>query len=547
MFAHIIIIARLPRRLAFFDYAVPSNLDVDVGDIVEVRFRNRITLGVVSGMSTSSTINQPQSISQVVQRKFLTPQDLKRYQIIADHLEQSVGAIILSALGRTLLDNQLPTIQAKERASVSRELLSDVQVYLDIIKHQDTTVIADTLEAGILVAKGLRKSCHDQLLILVPQERDVDLISQNIDLGPSTARLHGKTKDKDRGAIIVKWQNGGLKTLIASRQGALLPVHKLEAVVVLRSGHKEYRSERRNPRFDAREAVKLLTAEHQAKLVFVDDLPRLEEAADIVLPKRIIIDSKIIDLTAQEERTSHPWLSYTLLEEIKKALQSQKKVLLCFNRKGVGKRLQCASCGHLPTCGTCGQPPVLRRDDLVCPSCGTEMWYPKSCSKCGGKKLKFQGLGKTKIAETLKELFPAITIAEIEKGKTKETSAQILVATEYFFTSVIGLFPAKIFGLVADMAPDLSLFADDFRAQETAIRKFLRLKNLANTQNAVCLIQSWMPEVFRNAQQIKKFITKELATRERFKLPPYRARVTETKNNQGKTILIYDGPYDGKS
>lgn len=540
MFAQVYVIARLPRGLSFFDYAIPNGLQVQVGDLVSLPFKGQEVRGLVRELSTESSVKTARPISAVLTKDFFTKNDFVRFERIAVRLEQSPSSLLFAAFGRAPKPGELPGIKASEKPSVGRELVADVRRYLLELNNKTELAVADNFEAGLVMAKALRAKTNKQMLVLVPQERSVDLVARYVNFPGSVATMHGKTPERVRGAIVEAWADGKLRTLIATRQAALLPAKELGVAVVLQSGNEEHLSARRNPRFDAREALRLLAADHQASIVWLDDLPRLEEARQgLVLPERRIAEVQIVNMAAKEEKNAHPHLSESLLEQIKKALQSQKKVLLCFNRKGVAKRLQCSDCGHLPLCGNCGHPPVLRQSDLVCPACGTEMWYPKQCPACGGKKLKLKGLGKANIALGLRKLFPGIALGEIEKGKPKDTQARIIVATDYFFTSVLQPFAAKEFALVADLAADLSLFADDYRSQEKAARKFLRLRNFGAAQGAVTMVQTWLPEVFGPMNHPTNFIQTELATRQRYGLPPFASRLETTARQQ----VIYDGPY----
>lgn len=540
MFAQVYVIKRLPKELAFFDYAIPSRMTVGIGDLVRVPFKGSERYGVVRGVVDRSEIEKPREVLQITAKHFLRAFDIARLERIAEVLQQSPNSIFFAAFGRALQTHPLPSFTTSIKPSVQRELVEDVRRYLRELERVKEVTVADSLEAGFVMAKALRTQLKGQLLILAPQERTAELLPKYVEFPGSVAMMHGHTPERVRGAIIRAWSAGTLQTLISTRQGALLPAKQLAGVLVLQAGNEEHINTRRNPRFDAREAVRLLAKDHQAPRVWHDDLPRLEEAkSGLVLPQRSLVECRIVDMAAKEEKNAHAHLSESLLEEVKRALQSQKKVLLCFNRKGVAKRLQCADCGHLPMCGNCGHPPVLRRSDLVCPACNTEMWYPKTCPACGSSKMKLRGLGKANIALNLRKLFPGITVGEIEKGKIDDANARILVVTDYYFSSVALPLAAKEFGLVADLAADLALFADDFRAQEIAARKLMRLRHFASAQGAQCLIQTWMPDIFRAMLDVPAFVESELQLRQKYHLPPYASRFTTTPTQQ----LMYDGPY----
>jgi primosomal protein N' (replication factor Y) len=388
-------------------------------------------------------------------------------------------------------------------------------------------VIAGDRDIGLALAHVLRRKRPGQMLILLSREREAELLSEYVKLGESVSILHGHTSPKDRARVVEAWRTGQLQTLIGTRNASLLPAHSLTTVLVLDSGNEEHINERRNPRFDAREAVKLLAQQHSAHVVYFDALPRLEEAvlAPLVTTSSKAPDEIVINLGSSDELTAEPMLSDSVIYGIEKALQSQKKVLLFLNRKGVAKRLQCGKCGHIPVCGTCGHVPIVRHDDLVCLNCQTEMWIPAQCPACGKSKLTLRGIGGTKIVTTLQTLFPGASLGKIEKGDVDNPTADIVVATEYFFSSYLEPFTAKRFGLVADLAADIALHASDFRGAEETARKLHRLINLAERQGAEVLVQTWLPDVLRPMLDVRKFVETELEIRKSYQLPPYSRRV----------------------
>jgi primosomal protein N' (replication factor Y) len=236
----------------------------------------------------------------------------------------------------------------------------------------------------------------------------------------------------------------------------------------------------------------------------------------------------VVNLGSADEITNEPLLSESVISGIEKALHSQKKVLLYLNRKGVAKRLQCGKCGHVPLCGTCGHVPAVRHDDLVCGNCQTEMWIPAQCPACGKPKLALRGIGGTKILSTLERLFPEASLGQIEKGKVERPDADIVIATEYFFSSYRQPFGSKHFGLVADLAADIALHASNFRGAEETARKLHRLISFAHRQGAEVLVQTWLPEVLRPMLDLPSFIASELDIRKRYTLPPFSARIILT-------------------
>lgn len=520
MIAEVIPVLRLPRRFAFFDYQIPDSMELGVGDLVNVLFHGREILGVVRGIKLTSEAKKLAPVRSVALREWCSIRDVERLETISSCIAQSPSSL-LHTIAPTSQTHHLPPNTSSPPHISPTVKRSDVDHVTELLKHPDRqqAVIGD-FDLGVVLVHALQKSSTDQILVLVPTERDVDLVGTG-------AKLHGHTKPRERASIASAWRTGAIKLLVGTRLASLLPAQKISAIVVLDAGNNEHASTRRNPRFDAREAAKLLAAQHHARLFFIDPLPRLEE---MLLPSSQASHASqasspsLISLKNPLERSPLDLISTSLLEGIERSLLEHKKVLLFLNRKGVAKRLQCGACGHIPLCGTCGNVPSVRQDDLVCAHCGTEMWLPEKCPSCGKAKIHLRGIGGAKVADDLQKQFPGEKIGVIEKGRVENADANILLVTEYFFSSFHKPFAKMNLGVVADLAGDLGLQNDDFRSAEETARKLSRLALLAKRENAECLIQTWLPDNISPMLDLPQFVSAELELRERYKLPPFSAR-----------------------
>ena len=528
MIAEVYPIIKLPRKCSYFDYDLRLDLPVAVGDLVRVPFKGREILGIVKGIKDTSHAKKLIKVNSLAKAGYLTAADVKRYERIAECLAQSVSSLLHTFLPTTFFDGPPPLVQTTKSAHIGALDIPILEHCLSEITLNKFVAISGDRDMGFALAYVLRRKRPGQMLIVLPRERDAELLARYVKLGEATSLLHGKTTPKDRSRIVEAWRSGQIDTLIGTRNASLLPAHKLTTVLILESGNEEHVNERRNPRFDAREAARLLAHDHDARLIAFDSLPRLEElmAAPLILTAEKPDDSVVINLGSSDELTNEALLSDSVILGIEKALQSQKKVLVYLNRKGVAKRLQCGKCGHIPLCGTCGHVPMVRHDDLVCANCQTEMWIPAQCPSCGKPKLALRGLGGTKMMAVLQKLFPTASLGRLEKGNLENPEADIVVATEYYFSSYREPFTPKSFGLVVDLAADIALHASDFRGAEETARKLHRLIYFAHRQGAQVLVQTWVPELLRPMLDLPNFVTAELDVRKRYSLPPSKARIT---------------------
>lgn len=554
MIAHVIPLTRLPRRFSFFDYRVPEGMTTATGDLVRISFRGRNITGIVLKTSEKTEQKKLAEIHAVITKNILTKNHLVRLEHIATCIQQSLASLLFSALPPFFETPSQKTFHRATRNITLKEedthTLRNIGAY---IKQHHACAIQGDQETGIALAYLLAKSLtkNEQLLILVPRDRDAGFL-ESVLSHPHTKTVTGTTSQKERAYAFHAWRTGTLNVLIATKQSALWDAPCLKQVLILQAGNDEYANLRRNPKFDPREAARLLAKEHHASYISIDTLPRIEDCENsLFFSNTPAEDLSIISLKDRNEKTPHPLITASLLEAIKTASQSQKKVLLFLNRKGAAKRLQCTACGETPLCGTCGNLPTVRANDLVCGRCGTEMWIPKACPLCEKPKLTFVGVGGEKITADLQALFPNLRIQQVEKGNDRDwKTADIVVATEHFFANLAMPFTRYEFGLVADLMADLPVNGVDFRATEHTSRQALRLAFLAKRERATCIFQTWIPERFPEVLASAFIVEEEHKLRKQYKLPPFGTIYTtkEATIRNPETIpndtFTYDGSYE---
>ncbi len=550
MYANVIPILRLPRRFTVFDYAIPDGTSVSVGDVIQIPFRNRTVLGVVKSISNSSDEKRTLDIASGSIGFTIPEIDLARIETIAAELGQSASSILNVAYEGL---NPYPIVEtarhaASESPSISpkidQETIANVYTILDRCKTDRAIALACDDETFCVLAHAICKTTTKQIVVLVPRERDARFIAGMLSkFSPSI--LTGKVLPRDRNRILRSWQNGATRILVGTRQSVLVAPQSLGAVLVYQSGCDDHQSPLRNPHIDAVRAAEALAKTSGSIFVSADVFP----PPSATLPLHVAIDGTnptLVDVMHKGENSPYPLISQTLLESIKLALQSQKKVLLSFNRKGVAKRMECKACGHVPFCGTCGSLPMVRLDDLLCTACGTEMWKPTTCPACGSPKIGLKSIGGAKIADDLHKAFPEATIGHIQKGQI-DRNADILLATEFFFSSVLEPFASYNFGVVAEILGDLAFMPGDYRGAEITARKIARLRHLAHREHAECIIQTLTRDRLQSLLGAEYVNRIELEARKKYTLPPFGIVVEfegTTKENLpaeiGNRVLLRD-------
>lgn len=525
MFANVFPILRLPRRFSVFDYAIPDGVSVSIGDVLQIPFRHRTVLGVVKTVSDTSSFNRVLDITSGSIGFNVPVSNLERVESIAYELGQSVSSILAvayeglnaySVSASSTPYTPRPTPSSSPR--IDQETITTVHAILDHLKTDRAIAAAIDDETFLVLAHAICKTVNNQVLILVPRERDARFV-KNILASFTPEILTGKVSTRERNRIIRSWRNGSVRVLIGTRQAALVAPQSLGAVLVYQSGCSDHLSEMRNPHINTLHAAEALAQLSDALFISADVLPALSATLPLIATNDGA-DATLIDVVHKGENSPYPLISQTLLESINLALQSQKKVLLSFNRKGVAKRIECKACGHVPFCGTCGSLPTVRIDDLLCTACGTEMWRPTVCPACNSPKIGLKSIGGAKIADDLRKAFPDATIGHIEKGRI-DRDADIILATEYFFSSVIEPFTTYGFGVIAEILGDLAFTPGDYRGAEITARKIARLRHLAQREHAECLIQTVTRDRLQSLLGAEYVYSTELDARKKYLLPPF--------------------------
>lgn len=518
MFVKIIPILKLPRRFGAFDYRLPAERTFAAGDVVRISFRRRIVLGVVASIEAATNEKRVIEAENSDPIFHISPEHLHSLVTIARELGQSPASILSIAYEGIEYSSPEPKrSEAAPKLSIDQETIETVRAILTeraTSKHFNTAIDDET---ALVLAHALCKTAQGQTLIIVPRTRDAQRFATV--LAPySPSVLIGTTKSSHRGAIIRAWHNGTCRVLIGTRQAALIEPHNLESTLVFQAGCEDHGSVMRNPHLDAVHTASALATRTKSSFLITDVLPPL---AYSLLPTPYSLPTPtIIDVTHKGENSAYPLLSQSLLEAIKSALLSQKKVLLSFNRKGVAKRMECKACGHVPFCGTCGSLPTVRLDDLLCEACGSEMWKPTSCPACNSRKIGLRSIGGASIAAHLAKEFPNARIGAIQKG-TIDLNADIILATEYFFSSVIEPFRTYNFGVVAEILADIGFTPGDYRGTEKTARKIARLQALAKREQAQCILQTVARDRLISLLGTSHVAEQERLIRQRYNLPPY--------------------------
>jgi len=367
--------------------------------------------------------------------------------------------------------------------------------------------------------------------------------------GDDLAVLHSaltKAERKDTFSLIA---SGKKRVIVGTRSALFAPVRKLGIIIIDEEQENSYKSEM-TPKYAACEVASFIASREKAFLLVASATPSFESfylaqtgkigISEIKgryngkpLPKVILYDMH------EELQKGNPTLFGSLLvSEISQNLKNGEQTVLFMNHRGYNTFVSCLECGEPITCPYCGVTmPYHKKDErLVCHYCGYSVPVPKTCPKCGGKTMKYSGVGTQKAEEDLSHIFPEARILRMDADTVSEKGSRddildsfsrgecdILLGTQMITKGLD--FPNVT--LVGVLLADTMLFSSDFRALEKTFSLMTQVVGRAgrSEKSGRAIIQSYYPShrVFRYAldQDYVGFYKNETEFRKMMLYPPF--------------------------
>lgn len=383
--------------------------------------------------------------------------------------------------------------------------------------------------------------------------------------GGQVAVLHSSLRASERYDEWKRVRRGDAKVVIGTRSAVFAPLHDLGLVILDEEQETSYKSEN-VPRYHARDVAKYRCVQHGALLVLGSATPSVETMYQAengalyrfrlssrynqkTLPRVLIADMK--EELRQGNDTS---ISSVLRQELAANLERGEQSILFLNRRGASRMVSCGECGAVPECPRCSVKLTYHSANrrLMCHHCGYSQPLPPVCPTCGGM-LNFIGVGTQRVQEELEELFPGIEVLRmdtdtvsaahpheelLDRFRIKKTPILLgtqMVAKGLDFENVT---------LVGVVAPDLSLYVDDFRAAERTFSLLTQVVGRAGRgeKQGRAVIQTYTPDhdVIRFAarQDYDHFYQEEIQLRRLRRFPPFSDLILLTASGTSESAVL---------
>ncbi len=260
---------------------------------------------------------------------------------------------------------------------------------------------------------------------------------------------------------------------------------------------------------------------------------------------------RLVDLRQELRAGNRGIFSRALEEALRVTLEAGEQAILFLNRRGSATFVLCRDCGAVARCPACDLPltyhgpsaeeePEAPRgrpavESLVCHHCNQRQPPPRSCPACGGRRIRFFGLGTEKVEEAVRAAWPSArllrwdsdTASGLDHARFLEAfaagRADVLVGTQ-MIAKGLDLPHVTLVGVVS---ADTALNLPDYRAAEQTFQMLTQVAGRAGRsyRGGHVIVQTYNPEHYaiQAAAQhdTQGFYRQEIAYRRRLGYPPF--------------------------
>jgi primosomal protein N' (replication factor Y) len=411
-----------------------------------------------------------------------------------------------------------------------------------------------------------------QSIVLVPE---ISLTPQTIHRFRSrfdrVAVMHSRLTDAERGGFWRRIADGEVDVVVGARSAVFAPCPRL-GVLVVDEEHETTFKQDSTPRYHARTVAEQRVKRENGVLILGSATPSLE-AWQGALSGRLTLLSlpdrvegrlpptiEVVDMRQEYRHSGFRGLSRPLLGAMKSVAEAGGQTILLLNRRGFATNVFCPQCGHASKCRHCDVTLIhhRERDRLICHQCDEEYPTPDKCEACGGKAVKFNGIGTEKLESEVRLAFPSLQIARMD-GDTmrslkhyektlddfREGRIDVLLGTQMIAKGLD--FPNV--QLVGVVSADTALHLPDFRASERTFQLVAQVAGRAgrSSKRGRVVVQTFSPED-RTIQAATNhdfhgFASAELKHRKEHGYPPYRPMcriIVRSKTVQAADLAVAD-------
>ncbi|MFY9556359.1 MAG: primosomal protein N' [Blastocatellia bacterium] len=403
-------------------------------------------------------------------------------------------------------------------------------------------------------------------LMLVPEISLTPIFSRRLraEFGEAVAILHSSLSEGERSDEWRRIREGDARVVIGTRSAVFAPLEKLGLVIVDEEHDGSYKQVE-TPSYHGRDTAIMRALGAGAVVVLGSATPSLESFHNAHAGKytylrlhnrygdRALAEVQTVDMREAFKRHGKAQM---LSEELKAAIAETfargEQSMILLNRRGFSSFLLCRSCGLAIHCPNCDVTLTYHRynSSLQCHYCNFIRPVPRVCDACEGEYIHYVGLGTEQLEAMLKELFPEMNIARLDRDTTRRRGSFEQIIMEFAGGGIDLLVGTQMIAkghdfhnvtLVGVVSVDAGLGLPDFRAAERTFQLLTQVAGRAGRGDRPgrVIIQTYHPEhyslVCARDQNYEEFYHREIVFRRTMHYPPFTALIN---------VLVHDKDFD---
>jgi len=423
-----------------------------------------------------------------------------------------------------------------------------------------------------------------QAIVLVPE---ISLTPQTAHrfgarFGRRIAILHSALTDGERYDTWRRARAGLVDVVIGPRSALFVPFPNLGLIVLDEEHDDSYKQDTSPPRYHTRDVALELADRTGATVILGSATPSLEsyhraqrgEFTLLEMPRRIMGHTRrlhdlqtryrvsriryhalydgptearyidlppvqIVDLRAELRAGNRSIFSRALQRAMDEALGRGEQVILFLNRRGSATFVLCRDCGYVVKCPHCDTPLTYHspHTHMVCHHCNHREPRPERCPQCGGKRIRYFGLGTERVEREVHQRWLDVRTLRWDRDTARNHAAHaailhlfstglahVLVGTQMIAKGL----DLPLVTVVGVISADTALNLPDFRSGERTFQLLTQVAGRAGRGllSGRVILQTYNPDhyavVAAAAHDYAGFAARELAFRREQGYPPYR-------------------------
>ncbi len=546
-----------------YPFTYESELNLEVGDFVEVSFGKSKVVGVVWNEFEKNR-NKDFKIKRIIRKLNITKLNkdtveflnwFSDYNIVPKGM--ALKLFLLSGKPVEKIDikfyqNYQSKIK-KNSINLTKEQKKSLKEINKSNQKFNVHVLQGTTGSGktIVYFEVLKKKLLEgfQVLIMLPEIGLTGEFEKKFFefFGFTPAIWHSGITKKNKEIIWKGISDEKIKVVIGARSSLFLPFRNLGLIIVDEEHDQSYKQDE-GITYNARDMAIARASFENIPINLITAVPSVETYENISkgkynvsklnqryqnasLPKYEIINLNNVKLDKQT------WISKEIIQKVSLHLEKNDQVLFFLNRRGFSPSVFCKKCFKSCSCPNCSVNLVYHKknDNLLCHYCGFKTSLNRSCVKKDNCDFIFSGPGVERISEEVKKNFPFKKVeifssdtmnkksSKIKLEKIINNEINILVGTQLISKGFH--FPSLNCIVVVDI--DLSSQGHDLRNAEKNLQLYHQLSGRAGRtgKSSIVYFQTYNTNIKMISDLTNKnpdiFLSKELEIRKKNNLPPF--------------------------